>query len=443
MDLSQGKIFSQLIIFALPLLLGQLLQTLYNSVDSIVIGNFETAEALAAVTASGTVAMIISGFFTGMSAGTSAILARFFGAKDLKSLHDAIHTTILFSMILGVALAGLGIIFTPALLHLSSCPDDVYSLAVVYLRIYLVGVLFTSIYNIGASVLRAIGDSRSPFIFLVISSVLNMALDLLFVAVFNMGVAGVAIATVIAQLVSVVLVFWKMDKMDEEYRFHFSHMFIDWNLLGQVVKLGIPAGLQTSITAISNIFVQRYINSFSAVAIAGIGTGMKIDQFAGMPCMTLGLAMTTFIGQNLGAGRPDRARRSTLIATLSSIIFVIIVCIPIYIFAPQLVSIFSPDSEVIYYGTGMLRVIMPLYVFMGIMGVMSGILRGYGYSLSTMIISVVGMVACRQLWLALGMNLIGHDINIIFYCYPVGWIACTIGMVGMYLLKVRKKFPVN
>ena len=441
MDLSQGNILKQLLIFALPLLAGQVFQSLYNSVDSIVIGNFEDANALAAVTASASVALIISGFFNGMSAGATAMMAKLFGARDFKRLHDAIHTTILFSIILGFVLAGLGIIFTPALLNFTSCPLEVFVMAVVYLRIYLIGVLFTSIYNIGAGVLRSVGDSQSPFVFLVISSVLNIVLDILFVGPMKMGVAGVAVATIIAQAVSMALVFWKIMRMDDEYRLRLSHLMIDWQLLSEVVKLGIPAGLQTSITAISNLYVQHYINSFSAAAIAGIGSAMKIDQFAGMPCLTLGLGMTTFIGQNLGAGKVKRAHRSVGIATLMSAAFVVVLCIPIYIFAPQLIRIFSPDADVIMYGSGMLKVIMPLYIFMGLHALYGGILRGFRYSLTSMICSLSGMVVLRQIWLAITLNNFGHNINFIYYCYPLGWIIALASMLFVYLVIIRKKFP--
>ena len=440
-DLTQGNIFAQLMLFALPLLLGQVFQTLYNSVDSVVIGNFENAGALAAVTASGTISMIISGFFNGMSAGASALFARLFGGKQFKALHDAVHTAIAFGTILGFVLALLGVIFTPQLLSITACPPEVYDQAVVYLRIYLIGILFTSIYNLAAGVLRAVGDSRSPFIFLVISSVLNILLDLLFVAVFKMGVSGVAIATIIAQGVSMILAFRSIMKLDDEFRFRFSHLMIDWKLLGEIASLGIPAGLQSSITAISSIFVQRYINTFSAYAIAGVGCAMRIDQFTGMPCMTLGLAMTTFIAQNVGAGRNDRANRSVGIALISSIVFIIILSIPTYIFAPNLIRIFSPDPEVITYGTGMLKVIMPLYIFMGLNGLIGGILRGYRYSMTTMVLTIIGMVVARQVWLFVTLNYISHDIMFVYYGYPIGWFCSAVPQWLFYLFRIRRKYP--
>ncbi|MGI6071744.1 MAG: MATE family efflux transporter [Lachnospiraceae bacterium] len=440
MDLSQGPIFSRLMVFALPLLAGQVFQTLYNSVDSIVIGNFEGANALAAVTASGTISMIIIGFFNGMSAGSTAVFSRQFGAKQFKTLHDAIHTTVLFSFFMGIILAVAGVALTPQLLRITACPREVFDEALIYLRIYLIGVFFTSIYNTGASVLRAIGDSRSPFIFLVISSCMNIVLDIILVAVIPLGVAGVAIATVISQGASMILVFIKMMRLDDEYRLRFSHLMIDWMLLGEIVRMGLPAGIQSSITAVSNLFVQRYINSFSPLAIAGVGAAMRVDQFAGMPCAALGLAMTTFIGQNLGAGRNDRAHKSVGVATLSTIVFVAVISAPIYLFAPHLIRIFSPDSGVIEYGAAMLKIIMPLYIFMGLNFLYGGIVRGFRYSFTSMFCTVGGMVVIRQLWLAIMLNIVAHDISYVFYCYPIGWGTTSLSLILVYLLKIRQKY---
>ena len=440
MDLTTGGIFKQLMIFALPLLAGQLFQTLYNSVDSVVIGRFESAQALAAVSASGSISMIVSGFFNGMSAGASAVFAKYFGAKDKKSLHDSIHTTVMFSIFFGAILAGLGIILTPTLLKITTCPEAIWEMAVQYLSIYLIGIFFTCMYNVAAAVLRSIGDSQSPFIFLVISSLLNIVLDVLLVVVIPLGVVGVALATIIAQGISMVLAFWKMMRLDDEYRFRFSHMRIKWNYLGEVARLGLPAGIQSSLTAIGALIVQTYTNSFSEVAIAGISSAMRIDQFAGMLCNALGLAMTTFIGQNLGAGKNDRAHRAVGISTLVAMVYVIVISIPMYIFAPQLVSIFSLDAEVIQYGTGFLRVIMPVYTMMALNQLYGGILRGFRYSITAMVCVIVGYLVIRQAWLFITLNYIEHNVQYLYWCYPAGWIGASVPMVFIYLVFIRRKF---
>ena len=438
-NLTEGSILKNLFIFSLPILAGQLFQTLYHSVDSIVVGNFVGTNALAAVTASGTIAMFITGFFNGMSTGASVVFARYFGARSYRELDTAIHTTMLFSIILGVLLAGLGAIFTPGLLKLVTCPDDVFDEAKVYLMIYMLGILFMSIYNIEAGVLRAIGDSSNPFRFLVVSSVLNIVLDLLFVIVFNMGVAGVAIATVIAQFVSVVLGFWQLKKLPEEYRFNTSKLKIDRHILGEVIRLGLPAGIQASITSLSSMYIQRYINSFSPAAIAGIGSGMKIDQFAGMPCQSFGLAITTYIGQNIGAGKYDRTHKGVGVSVLVVAAEIIVLSIPIYFFAPQLVRVFGADPEMIEYGAGFLKVIMPLYLIMGASMLFGGVVRGYGYSMYSMLATIFGFVVVRQIWLAITLN-IAHEINYIYYCYPIGWAASALSLVLFYLFVIRKKF---
>lgn len=436
-DLTEGNITRRLVVFTLPILVGQLFQTLYNSVDSIVVGNFVGTDALAAVTASSTIANFLVGFFLGMATGASVLFSRCFGARDYHTLDEAIHTTVAFSAILGAVIAGLGILFTPQLLRLVSCPEKVFGDAQVYLRIYLVGVLFLSMYNVSAGVLRSIGDAQAPFYYLVLSSCMNIVLDILLVTVIKLGVAGVGIATVISQFVSVVLSFRRMMRMDERYRFRVDKLKINWALLKKIINLGFPAGLQNSLTAFSNLYLQHYINSFSSAAIAGIGSAQKIDQFAGMPCQSIGLAMTTYIGQNMGAGRPDRARKGVGISVIMVIIMVAVVGAPAYFYADKLMAIFGPDPDMIAYGVGMLRVILPVYLVMGFQMLFSGIIRGYGYSRTAMVMAVGGMVVLRQIWLAVTLN-IEQNIKFIYWGYPIGWIAAVIPMLLFYIAVCHK-----
>lgn len=439
-DLSQGKIFPVLMSFALPLLLGQLLQTLYSSVDQIVIGNFETTNALAAVSASTMITNMIAGFFNGLSVGASVFMSKAFGAKNYKTLRDGIHTTVLSSFIFGVVLASGGAIFAGWLLRLTKCPQVVYENALIYLRIYMLGVLFTSMYNIASGVLRSVGNSRVPFIALATSSCLNIVLDVVFVAWFRWSVAGVAIATIISQGISMIITFSAMMKLDEEYRFRFSRLTIKGYILKEVVRLGLPAGIQSSVTALSNIFIQRYLNMFSPAAIAALGAGMKIDQFAGMPCHAIGLAVTTFIGQNVGAKKISRTHKSVGVSTLACVSFVAVVGTFIYFFAPQLVGIFSKDPDVIYYGTQFLHTIMPLYSLMGLGGLFSGVCRGFGYSVYSMCCTLFGMVAVRQVWLFIAFRTFEKNVSLIHVCYPMGWIMTFIPLIVMYLFVIRKKF---
>ena len=437
--LTEGKILKPLLLFALPIFAGQLLKVLYHSVDSIVIGNFVGTDALAAVTASSPIANTLAGFFNGLSAGATVLFSQRFGAGELNKLDRAIHTTMLFSVIFGAVMAAAGILLTKTLLQLVACPPAVYEQALLYLRIYLVGILFTSMYNISASVLRSVGNSRSPFVYLLISSILNIILDVLFVAAFEMGVVGVAVATVLAQVVSVILCVRKMTMLPEPYRFRPKKMKLDGTILKQVARLGLPAGVQSSVVSIAMIFVQRYINEFGPASIAGIGAGMRIDQFAGMPCQALGLAMTTYIGQNVGAGRYDRTHKGIGIGFAAVIIQIVALGVPMYIFAPQLARIFGSDPAVIDVCTLFLRTILPLYLFMGLNGLMGGIVRGYGYSIFAMAATLVGMVGIRQIWFSLSLRA-NHVITNIIIGYPIGWICSFTFLFVFYLVHIRRKF---
>ena len=437
--LTEGKILKPLLLFALPIFAGQLLQVLYHSVDSIVIGNFVGTDALAAVTASAPIANTLAGFFNGLSAGATVLFSQRYGAREFDRLDRAVHTTMLFSVLFGAVMAALGIVLTPTLLQLVACPPGVYVQALQYLRIYLVGILFTSMYNISASVLRSVGNSRSPFLHLLISSILNIILDILFVAVFNMGVTGVAVATVLAQVVSVILNVRKMTKLPAEYRFSPSKMTIDFSIMKQVARLGLPAGVQSSVVSIAMIFVQRFINEFGPASIAGIGAGMRIDQFAGMPCQALGLAMTTYIGQNVGAGKYDRTHKGVLIGFAAVVIQIVVMGTPMYIFAPHLARIFGSDPAVIEVCTLFLRTILPLYLFMGLNGLMGGIVRGYGYSIYAMVATLVGMVGLRQIWFSLSLRA-NHVITNIIIGYPIGWMCSFAFLFTFYMVYIRKRF---
>lgn len=438
-DLTEGSVWRVLIEFCLPIYIGQLFQNLYNSVDSIVIGQFVGTNELAAINACSNVSMLLVGFFMGLATGASVLYSRYYGARDYKNLHDAIHTTIMFSVIFGGTVAVLGVIFSPQLLVFLKCPEEAYEGALVYLRIYLIGLLFTSMYNVGSSILRAIGDSQSPFYYLVIASVTNIVLDLLFVVAFHMGIAGVAIATVFSQGLSVLLTMRKLMTADDRYRFRVRELSIDLRLLREIVGLGLPAAVQGCISGISNVYVQRYINGFGSYAIAGIGSAQKIDQFAGMSSQALGMGITNYIGQNIGAGKRDRVEKGIRVVVLYSLIIIGLTSIPVYIFASPLMHIFSKDENVILVGIGMLHVIMPFYEMMGFSNVFAGILRGFGKSGTVMIMSLFGMVVCRQIYLAVGLKLF-YNIKTVYYGYPLGWSCGAVPMILFYLFVIRKRW---
>ena len=437
-DLTVGSITADIILFTLPILLGQIFQNLYNSVDSIVVGRYVGTTALAAVSSCSDISMLLTGFFTGLSAGAGVLFSRFFGAKQYDRLHDAIHTAVTFSVLLGTAMAALGVVLTPLLLHVVDCPADVYGEAEQYLRVYLIGILFTAIYNVGAGVLRAVGDSRFPFICLLISSLLNIVLDLVTVQYFRMGVLGVALATIMAQGLSVVLVYGKMLRSDDVYRLTLRDLRIDRPLLGEVIRLGIPAAVQASLISLSNLFVQRYANAFGSAAMAGIGAAKKIDKVVGMIGQTLGLASTTFVSQNLGARAYRRVFDGIRICRRLMLVCVVVMTVPVFVFAPTIVRIFTEDEAAVSYGVAMIRIMVPPFFLQGLNAIYSNVVRGFGKSTAVMVLSLSGMIGLRQLFLAISMHF-NHSVTNVYIGYPLGWFFSVLFVV-LYYLRLKKRF---
>jgi len=436
-DLTHGNIVRQILIIAFPILFAQVFQSLYNSVDSIVVGNFVGTTALAAVTACSDIARLLVGFFTGMSVGFGVLFSQHFGAKDYKNLHDAIHTALLFSIILGAAMAVAGIFLTPLLLELVKCPQDVYPEALQYLRIYLIGVFFTSVYNIASGVLRAVGDSRTPLYYLAAACGLNIVLDLLLVAVFHMGVRGVAIATIFSQCMAVFLIFRNMLTTKDVYKVSLDELRLDKIILRKVLKLGLPAAVQNSLITFSNLFIQRYINSFGASAMAGIGAAKKVDKYVSTVAGAIGLATAVFVAQNVGARKFDRVRKGILSTMAISLTGIALVGLPAYFFAPWLIRIFTSDTESIQFGEAMIRTIVPFYYAQALHRIFSNTVRGYGHSGIAMITTAVGMILCRQAYLITAMHL-HYNVQNIYISYPVGWICSAALSIAFYLLILRK-----
>jgi putative MATE family efflux protein len=359
-----------------------------------------------------------------MSTGASVIFSKAFGAGDFPRLRDAIHTTVLFALIVGIALGAAGVALVPLILRLLNCQSDIIDYTGQYLRIYIAGILFTAFYNVGAAVLRSVGDSRSPFYALVLCSLLNIVLDIVFTALLRWGVAGVALATVLAQGVSVVLVLSRMRRMDARCRLEWRALRIHRDLLGEILRMGIPAGLQASLIAISNIFVNRYTNGFSSELMAGVGVAQKVDRFAMMPCQSLGLAATTYISQNLGAQRTERIKKGLASCLLLGVVCVAAIGALIGFNAAGIMRLFNRDAQVVAYGAGMMRVCAPMYVFPLVAQIACGTLRAYGYSRQVTMLSLLGMVVIRQIYLAVLLHLIPSP-SVIFWGYPVGWCSDT------------------
>ena len=423
-DMTEGSIARLLINFALPLLIGNIFQQLYNTVDSIVVGNYVSKQALAAVGCTGPIINALIGIFVGLAGGAGVVISQYYGAKDREKLHAAVQTTVSLTLLMCVLLTALGVLFTPFMLRLMDTPDDVFMEAAEYLRIYFWGVSGLLLYNIGSGILRAVGDSTHPLYFLIFSALTNTVLDVLFVKFFRMGIAGAAVATIVAQGLSALLVIGMLIRSGADYRIDPRHPQLNGRLLKKICAIGIPSAIQMGITAFSNIFVQSYINHFESSCMAGWAAYNKIDAFALLPLMSLSMSITTFMGQNLGAGKLDRAKKGPVICLKISFGIVILILIPLMLFAPQLVSLFNREEEVLRFGTLFIRMISPFYLLCTINQVLAGALRGAGDTKSSMFIMLGSFVVFRQIYLFIVYRL-GGSIIPIALGYPAGWVMCS------------------
>lgn len=423
-NMTEGSITRHLVSFAMPLMVGNIFQLLYNTVDSIVVGNFVGKEALAAVGSVSSIINMLIGFFLGLSTGAGVIISQYYGAHDDKHVHDAVHTTIVLTLILCVLFTLIGVLMVPFMLRLMSTPDDVFEGAAQYLRIYFYGISGLMVYNMGSGILQAVGDSRRPLCFLIFSALVNTVLDLVFVIYFHMGIAGVAIATIIAQFLSAGLVLFVLTRSVGAYHIVWSRLRLDGKMLLTILRIGLPSALQQSITSFSNVFVQSYINKFGSACMAGWASYNKIDQFEILPVQTLALATTTFVGQNLGANNIQRARDGASRAIKLALAITAVVIIPIMIFAGPMISLFNQEPGVLDYGILFIRMISPFYLVCCVNMIYSGALRGAGDVNTPMAIMVLSFVVFRQIYLYVTSVLIGTLMPVVFG-YPVGWVLCS------------------
>lgn len=429
--MTQGPIWKKIVLFALPLFFGNLFQQLYNAVDSLVVGNFIGSAALAAVGSSGSLIQLLIGLLQGIFIGAGVVIARYYGARDGEKVRLAIHTTLMFAFLAGLFLTFFGVAFTPSILRLMGTPEDVLPNSIVYFRIYFGGVMALVLYNSASGILQAVGDSRHPLIYLLVSSALNVGLDLLFVVVFHWGVAGVGVATVISQAVSAALGFWHLCRVKQEYRVVPSMIRLDGRMLRQVLHMGVPAGLQNSIISLANIIVQSHINSFGAMAMAGCGSYAKLEGFGFLPIASFALSMTTFIGQNLGAKLYDRARQGARFALVACMVLAEIIAGIIYAFAPQLIAAFSGDLSVIAFGIMQARTITPFYFLLALSHCMAGILRGAGKAVVPMVVMMVCWCVIRIAYLELILSYI-PEIQWLFRAYPITWTLSALTLLVYY-----------
>ena len=425
-DMTEGSILRHLITFSIPLLVGNIFQQLYNTVDTWVVGNYVSNEAYSAVGSVGPIINVLIGTFMGLSSGAGVVISQFYGAKRFDKVQQTVHTCISITIILSVIFTIVGILFSPMMLHAMKIPDSVFPEAKKYLTIYFAGVTGLLIYNMGSGILRAVGDSRRPFIFLCVSAAINTGLDLLFVLVFRMGVDGVALATVIAQGISALLVIGTLLTSDSCIKVTIREIKVYSEQLKLILKVGTPAAIQLAITAFSNVFVQSYINHFGEDCMSGWTTYTKLDQFMFLPMQSVAIAATTFVGQNLGKGNPERAKKGVRVAYTMSLICTFVIMIPLVVFAPQAGAFFNDKPEVLTYSTLLLRWMSPFYLTCCMNQVYAAALRGAGNSKVPMILMISSFVVFRQCYLFIMANFISNEIIPIAMAYPAGWILCSV-----------------
>ncbi len=425
-DMTSGPIVTQMLQFCVPLLIGNLFQMLYNTVDSLVVGNFVGTEALAAVGSTTMIVNMLVFFFNGMATGASVLIGQAFGAKEYKRLHTAIETTMAMIFIMSVLFTIIGILFVPSMLRFMSTPEDVMQPATEYLTIYFAGISGLLIYNMGSGILRAVGDSMRPLWFLIFTSVLNTVLDLLFVVVFHGGIAGVAYATILSQFISAVLTMAVLMRTEDVYRFSFRDLQLDGPSFRQIMRYGLPTAIQSTITAFSNVFVQSYINVFGSSCMAGWSCYNKIDTFIFLPTQSMSMAATAFVSQNIGARQEKRADRGTWTALLLVEGITIAIATGIFVFAAPSVGLFTKDTEVIRFGAMFLRQNVYFFCFNCINHTLAGALRGRGDAYGPMVIMLLNFVGVRQIYLFAATRLIANTPSIVGFGYPVGWTACCI-----------------
>ena len=439
-DMTKGAILPQILFFALPLILGQLFQQLYNTFDTWCVGNFVGKNSFSAVGTVGSITNMLIGFAGGFSTGAGVVISQYYGAGDKENVRRSVHTFILFMILLSLFLSIMGVALTPLLINIIKAPPEVAKEQYSYLTIYFTGISGLLLYNMGSAIFRAVGNSKLPFAFLVVSAFLNIVMDLIFVIVLKLGTGGVALATVISQAISAILVIGALKMTKSPVSFTFRELKINWKILSRIIFIGLPSAIQMAVTSFSNVFVQSYINQFGADVMGGWTAYNKVDQIIFLPMQCMGLASMTFVGQNYGAGNIKRAKKGADIALLSALTSTLILIIPIVILAPQVVHFFiAGEEEVINYGTLFLRMLSPFYLLCCFNQVYSNALRGIGRSKEPMYVMLFSFVFARQIYLFVVSRFISNTIVPIALGYPFGWILCSTIITITYLISFKKE----
>lgn len=441
-NLTEGVIWKSLLTFTLPLLLSALLQQLYNTVDLLIVGRFAGKIDMAAIGASGAITVLVVALFMGLSTGASVLVAQHYGAKDRAALSKVVHTNFAIALYGGLVLTIFTVIFTPQFLAWIDTPPEVMGPAVRYMRILFAGLIPVMVYNMGSAVLRSVGDSVRPFNFLAIAAGLNIVLDLIFVGAFKMGAVGAGIATVLAQSVSGILVLLSLLKTTDIYRLRMKRICFHKESLERIVAIGLPAAVSGGLISLSNVIIQAQINVFGAQAIAGVAAASRVDGFVFTSLEAFALAITTFVGQNIGAKKPKRLKSGIITALVMTLLFVASVSSILVIFRTPLMKIFTSEKDVIFYGTKMIVILAPFYVIFSVTEVLSGAIRGSGTAVPIMIITLIGMFIVRLGWIFTAMPMY-KTIDIICWSYPISWVfTCILTLIYYFKGKWRKNMDV-
>lgn len=434
--MTEGSIVKSLLLFALPLIFGNLLQQLYNTADSIIVGNFVGANALAAVGSSGSPIYLLIGFSQGLAVGAGVVVSQFLGAKDHREAQEAVHTSLAIAVIMGLLLTVGGVACGRALLVAMNTPAEVLGDAVTYIRIYFGGVLFSVVYNMTAGILNAAGNSRRSLIYLAWASVTNIVLDLVFIVIFRMGVAGAAIATDISQLVSCVLSLRFLIKSTDDCRVIPRAIRLHKKMAARIIRVGLPTGIQNMVISFSNVLVQASVNSYGAAAMAGFAAYMKIDGFNILPVSSISMAATTFVGQNYGAGRLDRVKKGTWVTLAVGVVYTLITGALLLLGQDVIMHLFTNDETVVFFGEAAMHWFCPFYFLLSILHGLAGAVRGTGASVPPMVVLLVSLCLFRVVWIQFLLPFF-PTIDGVFILYPVSW---GLGAVLMALYAWKGKW---
>lgn len=426
--MTEGGIFKNLLFFATPLILGNLLQQMYNAVDSIIVGNYVGSNALAAVGAGASLIYLLIAFSLGASVGAGVIVSQYLGAKEKEGVHKAVHTAMTISIILGLILTAGGILFSRKLLAMMNTPAEILDDAACYLRIYSCGLIFNVVYNMAAGILNAAGNSRRSLMYLAAAAVVNIFMDLLLIAGLKIGVAGAAIATNFSQAISCILALWFLFRVPADYRISLKSLRIHKAMALRIIQIGLPTGIQNMVISFSNILIQASINQYGATAVAGFSAYLKIDGFNILPVLSFSMAITTFIGQNYGAGKYDRMKKGMWVTLLMGIVYTVLTGILLLTFSGQIMRLFSENVGVIAYGQTAMRYFCPFYWILAILHSLAGTVRGTGKSIPPMVVLLVSLCLFRIVWIQLVLPYY-TSIEGIFILYPVSWLVGAVLMI--------------